>query len=543
MAACLPMSSLCKALQSTGRSWRYAWSKGLQEVDEAKKEASARVGRLPVEGRYHRLPRRLEDDYELRQDKPLGIGFSGSVILATSRRTGVAYAVKSFSSASLNQSEKDMLAAELGIFLSMDHPHVARLMAVYETGARVSMVMECLEGGELLERLEEKKVFTEGDAAHATWQMLLALSYLHNEGVVHRDLKLENFLYEQRDGRFLKMIDFGFSIFFQKSIDMKDSCGTVFYIAPEVLNGRYQGSSCDMWSLGVVVFALLSGYMPFDGKSDEDIVRAIKSGKYKMHPSRWSHISPTARDFVMRLLRRSPGDRMTAQQALGHPWLARFSERGCVGLDSSSPSSTGSSELLPADDVAGAFLSFARATRFQQACMQMMAWTLPAEERRQLRDTFLEMDASRTGVIRFSELDQLLDERCGMSQLDRRSIREAMEVLDIDHDEEVHYSDFLAVMMALRLRQQDCGAIEEAFRRFDSKGLGYLTEEGLQKTLGEEVCPAELRRTFPLLDIDRDGRIHLDSFAAYLRGALATSSASSTQVGEGVAGCFSKAGA
>merc|ERR1719221_439021 len=149
--------------------------------------------------------------------------------------------------------------------------------------------MECMEGGELFDRISELKRFGEPDAADAMWQMLLSLNYIHSHGIVHRDIKLENFLYDQKNSDHLKLIDFGFSKMWDPNIKMRISCGTLSYIAPEVL-GKCYTSQCDMWSLGVIVFILLAGYMPFSG-SEEQQVKNITQGNYKMKTERWHNVS------------------------------------------------------------------------------------------------------------------------------------------------------------------------------------------------------------------------------------------------------------
>merc|ERR1712176_1464300 len=166
--------------------------------------------------------------------------------------------------------------------------------------------------GEHITRLER---FTERDAANAVHQMLLAVYYLHSQNIVHRDLKLENFLYEKKDSSFLKLIDFGFSsLLSDPNIRMNMSCGTMSYVAPEVLAKSYT-SQCDMWSLGVIVFILLSGYMPFSG-DDKAQLKHIQEGSYRIISSRWKHVSATAKDFTFKLLQVEPTLRPTAKQAL-----------------------------------------------------------------------------------------------------------------------------------------------------------------------------------------------------------------------------------
>jgi len=497
------------------------YSASVGPMDRAQEMAEVRVGRLPVEGRYYKLPHCLKDHYELPGGEKLGQGYSGSVVLARSRRTGAAYAVKSFKFVGEHAFDHDRLTRELGMYLTMDHPHIARLIAVYESETEISMVMECCEGGELLGRLRRKKVFTEEEAAQVTWQMLLAINYLHSEGVVHRDLKLENFIFEQENGHFLKLIDFGFSEFFPKSAVMKESMGTLHYVAPEVLEQSYSGGSCDMWSLGVIVFSLLAGRLPFGHRqSDVATHRAILRGRFVMQAAQWSHISATGRDFVKRLLVRGPCDRMTAEEAMRHPWLARYSGMGQSVLGGGL---TSTPQTLATSEVAEAFLSFSRASRFQQACMQMMAWVLPAKERRLLRGTFLKMDTARKGVFRLPQIDWLLEEN-SVSKSDREAVRRALAVLDIDQDGDFHYSDFLAVMMARRLTERYCDVVEEVFWSLDVEGRGYLTEEGLWQMLGEEVSRSDLKHAFSALDVDRHNKIRLTDFVDYLCEELADAS-------------------
>jgi len=468
-------------------------------LDQVRDHASERVGHLSVEGRYHRAPKTLEDDYTLAEHQ-LGSGYNGAVMLARDK-AGKKYAVKAFKLTGVTREKKRELATEAEIFLSMDHPHIVRLYDVYETPETLSLVMECMEGGELFDRVHERKIFSERDAAGTTNQMLLAVNYLHSHGIVHRDLKLENFLYERKDADFLKLIDFGFSNIWEKHTKMELSCGTLSYVAPEVLMKSYT-SQCDLWSLGVIVFILLVGYMPFSGSSEQATIEAIKSGKYSVRKDRWARVTPQGFDFVRKLLRVNPEERMTATMALNHSWLTTRS--GLVRRSSVD------------NAMADALVAFANASRFRRACMQLMAWSLTAEERAEVRGAFLEMDKDKTGTIKLWELKQVLLERFSMPEDESTKV---FQVLVTNNDDQIHYSDFLAAMVAGRLRLHE-ELLDDVFRRFDTDGTGKISPENFKALLGKDTPVDDFMRE---ADKDQDGYISYAEFIAYLQAGKADS--------------------
>ncbi|CAK0907927.1 unnamed protein product [Prorocentrum cordatum] len=277
-------------------------------------------GKIAVSGRYHRPPKKMSEDYVV-QEAVLGSGLNGEVKIAVSRHnpSSQKYAMKPLKLASIAPEDRSMLVSEVEVFLSLDHPHVTRLYDVYEEPEMLYLIMECMEGGELFDRIVKLKTFREQDAAETVNQMLLAVNYLHSHGMVHRDLKLENFLYDKKGSNHIKLIDFGFSKVWDPSAKMHASCGTLSYVAPEVLQCSYT-NKCDLWSLGVITFILLAGYMPFAG-SDAQQRQNIKAGNYKMKPERWVKVSAEGKDFTFGLLQREPARRLSAEQALAHKWL------------------------------------------------------------------------------------------------------------------------------------------------------------------------------------------------------------------------------
>jgi len=457
----------------------------------------ARVGKIPLSGRYHKT-RKIEEDYAV-QKKVLGSGYNGVVRLATSKHATLqtqTFAVKAFVLSSFANEKRRQLESEVEVFLCMDHPHITRLYDVYESADYLHLVMECMEGGELFDRVTEQKRFTERDAADAVWQMLLAVNYLHTHGIVHRDLKLENFLYDRKSSSHLKLIDFGFSKVWDPNMKMHMSCGTLSYVAPEVLKKCYT-SQCDLWSLGVIAFILLAGYMPFSG-AEAVQTKNISEGKYTMKPVRWNNVSKQAQDFVKALLIVDPEQRLSAAAALEHPWIVQRDQQA-------------SSEVDPL--VVDALRAFGQASKFRRCCMEMMAWSLSNEERAKVRQHFISMDQNKQGTISLSELKKIMVEKFHVSDEETLQIFDAM---DSNNDEEIHYSDFLAAMVSTRIALHD-DLLKAAFKKFDTDGSGYITVENLREVLGETFEGEEVETLLQEADILQDGRISYAEFVAYLR--------------------------
>lgn len=466
-----------------------------QRTDSLERAETA-VGKIAVSGRYHRHPKKLEDDYEHTQ-KVLGSGYNGVVRMGVSKvNKNAKVAIKAFKLTGLAADKRQQLESEVEIFLVMDHPHVTRLLDVYEGPEHLNLIMECMEGGELFDRVTELKQFSERDAADSVWQMLLAVNYLHSHGMVHRDLKLENFLYDQKNSSHLKLIDFGFSKVWEPSIKMHVSCGTLSYVAPEVLQKSYT-SQCDLWSLGVIVFILLAGYMPFSG-AEAIQTKNISEGKYKMKPERWKNVSAEASDFVKSLLQVDPKKRLTCQGALDHTWIAnRHQYKTEVN-----------------QDVCDALRSFGHASKFKRVCMEMMAWSLSNEERAQVREYFISMDKSQQGTITLSELKDVMVNKFHISDAETAEIFKSM---DTNHDEEIHYADFLAAMMTTRIAVHD-DLLKQAFKKFDTDNSGFITVANLREVLGEQHEGDDVEALLREADYRGDGKIAFDEFVAYIKG-------------------------
>jgi len=457
-----------------------------------------RVGKIASGVRCHKLPRTLTMDYTLTS-KVLGQGYAGQVILAKGKnRPDETVAVKSLKLTGLTPHRKERLFAEIEIFLCMDHPHVARLLDVYETNEEVSLVMECVSGGELFQHVTRKKKFAEPGAANAMRQMLLAVHYIHNHGIVHRDLKLENFLYDIEAGYHLKMIDFGFSKFFDREdrkARMKTCCGTAAYVAPEVLKKDYT-YQCDMWSLGVIGFILLSGHMPFAGDSNEKL-RAIKHARYEFKQQHWSSVSKLGVEFIKALLHKDPSKRLTSKAALEHKWIiTNTSEATKYRIDSS---------------VVDSIMSWASAPKLQRACLSMVSWSFTNKQHALVRDYFVALDKDHDGMIKLAQLKDAITEN-GVQPSNEKT-KEVHEILDRISKTSMNYSEFLAAM-TYRIINLDEATVHSAFQKFDTDSSGRMTTHDFTRLLGDSFEGEDLGALLGQAGVSgTDGKIGFLEFA------------------------------
>ena len=206
----------------------------------------------------------INDFYDISWNQVLGTGASGSVRKCIHRATGVVYALKTLDKKLVKVDKLETLRQEIRIMAQLDHPNILRLHEYFENQESIFLVLELCTGGELLDRLQRQAEhhYTERTACELVHTMLSAVRYCHEHNIVHRDLKLENFLFESMSpDAELKLIDFGLSQHFEPFEVLHNPVGTAYYVAPEVLEKCYD-AKCDVWSIGVIAYMLLSGTPP-----------------------------------------------------------------------------------------------------------------------------------------------------------------------------------------------------------------------------------------------------------------------------------------
>ena len=250
----------------------------------------------------------------------LGRGKFADVHTCTELANGSSWAVKLIHKRILDQSERELIRKELTIISCLNHSGVAKFKEMFESRRHVKVVMECVEGGDLLKKINSG-IISENDIRTIIRQVLETIRYLHGIGVIHRDLKPENVLLTNTpDGYQVKLIDFGLSTYFLPNDVIDYCCGTLGYTAPEVFTGEYN-SKIDLWSVGVITYAALSGKLPFISYIKEETIEMTKTLPVKFEGERWEQASAESKSFITCLLQKDPRLRPDSEEALRHEWL------------------------------------------------------------------------------------------------------------------------------------------------------------------------------------------------------------------------------
>jgi serine/threonine protein kinase len=261
-------------------------------------------------------------DYYTMTNEVLGQGYFAVVKVGIDKTTGERVAIKVVNKELVEREET--LNNEIDILSKVDHENIVRMHAIFDTEEHLFIVMELMEGGELYEEIIQRSVFSEKDSAVIVKQLLEALTYLHAQGIVHRDLKLENLLLHKKGELTVKLADFGLSRLFKPGSQMYTACGTPFYVAPDILLATDEsgyGPNVDMWAVGVLLYILLSGRLPFSGDNDDDLFRAIMEGDLVWKSPQFDEVSEEAKDLISHLIVVDTDKRYNAEQALQHPFI------------------------------------------------------------------------------------------------------------------------------------------------------------------------------------------------------------------------------
>ncbi|KAF0689713.1 Aste57867_18861 [Aphanomyces stellatus] len=264
----------------------------------------------------------IEEFYTIGRE--LGKGRFSHVKEATHVETGDVFAVKIIDKTQLGATEKELLRTEIAILKLVQHRNIIRLQDVYENKHHIYIVTELLSGGELFNKIVGRSRYTEAESRTVMQPLFESVAYLHKMGIVHRDIKPENILCGDKLTD-LRIADFGLSKLVYPHEIMKMPCGTLNYVAPEVLSLVGYGKEADVWSLGVIMYLLLRGELPFHGKTKNDIIQKTLHAEVCTddESESWRSVSQDAKSLLRNILSKQPSKRLSAEEALAHPWFAK----------------------------------------------------------------------------------------------------------------------------------------------------------------------------------------------------------------------------
>ncbi|QCD98749.1 calcium-dependent protein kinase [Vigna unguiculata] len=314
----------------------------------------------------------------------------------------------------------------------------------------------------------------------------------------------ENFLLVSKDPKApLKATDFGLSVFIEEDKVYKEIVGSAYYVAPEVLKRSY-GKEIDVWSAGIILYILLSGVPPFWAESEKGIFDAILEGKLDLESAPWPSISAAAKDLIRKMLNHDPKKRITAAEALEHPWMKEGGEASDKPIDNA---------------VLTRMKQFRAMNKMKKLALKVIAENLSEEEIKGLKQMFNNMDTDRSGTITYEELKSGLT-KLG-SKLSEYEIKQLMEAADVDKSGTIDYQEFItATINRHKLEKEE--NLFKAFQYFDKDNSGYITREELRQALTEYQMgdEATIDEVIDDVDTDNDGKINYQEFVAMMRKGI-----------------------
>ncbi|XP_050511360.1 calcium/calmodulin-dependent protein kinase type II alpha chain isoform X1 [Diabrotica virgifera virgifera] len=266
---------------------------------------------------------RFSDNYDLKEE--LGKGAFSVVRRCVQKSTGSEFAAKIINTKKLSARDFQKLEREARICRKLQHPNIVRLHDSIQEENFHYLVFDLVTGGELFEDIVAREFYSEADASHCIQQILESVNHCHQNGVVHRDLKPENLLLASKQkGAAVKLADFGLAIEVQgEQQAWFGFAGTPGYLSPEVLKKEPYGKPVDIWACGVILYILLVGYPPFWDEDQHRLYAQIKAGAYDYPSPEWDTVTPEAKNLINQMLTVNPGKRITAAEALKHPWICQ----------------------------------------------------------------------------------------------------------------------------------------------------------------------------------------------------------------------------
>jgi len=379
---------------------------------------------------YHLDGAGIESRYQIDINQIASGGYGKVYKAADKQCKGRVVAIKKVLGS--DESTASQYMKEAQIMQELDHPGICKLFEVYQENDTLFFVLEFLGGGDLFDRIISEQM-SEAQIGDILRQVACALKYAHSCGVAHRDLKPENICVCSHDTTQVKVIDWGLSSDFCKG-KMKSAVGSAAYSAPEVSSAKGQvayTSACDLWSLGVMTYVMICGKPPFWGSYTLQM-KKMMAEQYPMQDGVWPQVSESAKDFIRRLLKADPRNRMTTDEALSHAFLIRRPEDKV--------------DMSQMQLVLSNIVTFSASQCFSP-CMTSAARQLSHSQENTIRKVFMELDADNDGVLQLPDVVAAFSATFGEDSVEVQQSQHIFSKLDLDRTGTLAYTEFCIAAM------------------------------------------------------------------------------------------------
>ena len=448
------------------------------------------------------------DPYQL-YTKEMPLGESNKVLRVKNNRTNVSRAMKIINKeqGKLTPAEEQKLITGINILKQLDHPNIMKVYEYFNSENEMVIISELCTGGPLLKKLMRVRRFKDQIAANIMSQLFSVAECCHQKGIIHGHLKLEDVLIESKEEANLdmfniKVVDFGIEEIIKKKGTDDKNPNSVRYAAPEVVNHKPYDSKCDLWSLGVIMYILLTGEQPFKG-TYEEIVNGIKNKEITFTEEQKKMISQSAQDLILNLLKKSPKERFSARKALDHEWI-KLSEMNRVQRFSEE-------EIK---NVIHNLLSFSANNKLQQATLAYIVHNLidNSKDVKMLKSIFRSFDEDGDGLLTKVELKKGLCRVLPLIEAETQTDK-IMSIIDADGNGFIEYEEFVRAGIDKRkiLTSEN---LQVVFAFFDTDRSGTITPDEIKAVLDQEGCFDNAVWTNIIKEIDKngDGEISFSEF-------------------------------
>ena len=430
----------------------------------------------------------------------LGNGTFGKVRLYRDKNyKELLFAIKTLKKEGISSYQFNLLKREVDILSNMDHPYIVKYFGIFEDEHFIHIVMEYLKGHDLSKiiSLKDYNDFNENQMGQIIHQLLKALSFIHSKNIIHRDIKPENILFSDKRNIFsLKLIDFGLATFSEQE---KKIVGTPMYMSPEMIDGNGTYVS-DIWSVGVVVYQMITGKLPFDEGEEEDnqiLYEHIKNKEYNKERLNNVKCSEEVKDFIDKALQKDIKKRITVEEALNHPWIKKYK------INSLDPS-------LINNDSIQLFLNFSKKPALQKEIYYFLAKISNENDIAIYKNIFNFFDMNNTGALSKEDLKEGLEKN--KIKIDEETLDIIFDGLDFHNSGKIYYSEFLAAMVS----SKDFNKEEKIISVFNllrenEQNDNYITYDSLEnaaKALNLNINKERIKHCFKKLN----GYISLEKF-------------------------------